>query len=292
MSAAGRAAPAALVPLVTLYEAADIEGGATRGAPMPPELEALHGGPFSLPLRIDRPTIVANFVTTLDGVVALDRGGVTGGGEISGFSRADRFQMGLLRALADVVIVAVGTVRAAPTHEWTPRRVARPQAALLEGWRAALGLSPQPTTLIVTASGRLDPTHPGLVAPDVPVVVATTAGGAARLGDLVLGPQVRVEVRGEGLLVDPPALLAALRDLGARIVVCEGGPRLFGQLLGAGLIDELFLSLAPQLAGRTPERPRLGLVDGTAFEPEDAPWGTLRSVHRAGELLLLRYRLA
>ena len=287
------AAPATgLIPLVPLYEAADLDAGPTRGAPMPAELQALHGGPLSLPLRTDRPTIVANFVTTLDGAVALDRGGTSGGGEISGVSKADRFQMGLLRALADVVLVAAGTVRAAPTHEWTPRRVARPQAASLEGWRAALGLAPQPTTMIVTASGRLDATHPGLAAADVPVVVATTAAGAQHLAGLGLGPQVSVRALGEGPLIEPAALLGTVRDLGARVVVCEGGPRLFGQLLGAGLIDELFLSLAPQLVGRTPERPRLALVDGTAFDPDTAPWGTVRSVHQAGQLLLLRYRLA
>lgn len=281
-----------LQPLETLYLAADLEAGSRRGAPMPPELVALHGGPFSLPLRPDRPTIVANFVATLDGVVALDGKGVTGGGEISGFSKEDRFQMGLLRALADVVLVAAGTVRAAPTHEWTPRRVARPQAPLLEAWRAGLGLAPQPTTVIVTGSGRLDPAHPGLSAPDVPVVVATSPSGADRLARRPFGEWVRIEVVALGGAVDSGDLLALLRQLEARIVVCEGGPHLFAQLLAAGLVDELFLSLAPQLVGRAPEHPRLALVEGLTFGPEQAPWGTLGSVQRAGELLLLRFRFA
>ncbi|HEX5466762.1 MAG TPA: dihydrofolate reductase family protein [Candidatus Limnocylindrales bacterium] len=263
----------------------------SRGVPMPPELEALHDGPLGLPLRADRPTIVANFVTTLDGVVALDRTGATGGGEISGFSRADRFQMGLLRALADVVLVAAGTVRAAPTHEWTPRRVARAQAALLEAWRADLGLARQPTTVIVTASGALDPRHPGLSATDVPVVVATTTSGARQLGSSSFQPQVRVEAVAEGESVSTADLVGLLGRLEARVVVCEGGPHLLGELLAAGLVDELFLSLAPQLVGRSPDQARLALVEGRAFDADHAPWGELRSVHRAGRLLLLRYRL-
>ncbi|MGH2467119.1 MAG: dihydrofolate reductase family protein [Candidatus Limnocylindrales bacterium] len=277
-----------LQPLEILYAASDLEAGPTRGAPMPPELVALHGGPFSLPLRPDRPTIVANFVATLDGVVALDRAGVTGGGEISGFSKADRFQMGLLRALADVVLVAAGTVRAAPTHEWAPRRVARAQAPLLEAWRVGLGLAPQPTTVIVTGTGRLDPAHPGLSAPDVPVVVASAPSGADHLAQRPFARHVRVEVLGVGNAVGSEDLLALFGRLGARIVVCEGGPHLFAQLLAAGLVDELFLSLAPQLVGRAPDHPRLGLVEGLTFERDQAPWGTLRSVHRAGGLLLLR----
>jgi hypothetical protein len=70
-------------------------------------------GELTVELRPDRPTIVANFVSTIDGAVALGPGEPNaGGGEISGFSEADRFMMSLLRALADVVIVGAGTVRA------------------------------------------------------------------------------------------------------------------------------------------------------------------------------------
>ena len=73
---------------------------------------------------------VANFVATLDGVVAFDTDESSGGGEISGFFDPDRFVMGLLRAMADVVLVGAGTVRSAPTHEWTARRVHPASAAL------------------------------------------------------------------------------------------------------------------------------------------------------------------
>ncbi len=236
--------------------------------------------------------MVANFVSTLDGVVALDTDGSSGGGEVSGFFGPDRFVMGLLRAMADVVLVGAGTVRAAPTHEWTARRVHPASSALYAAWRTGMGIAaPQPTTIVVTASGALDPGHPGLSAPDVPVVVATTEAGARRLETAGLAPNVRVEIAGSGDDVAAPRLLEIATSIGARLILCEGGPHLVGNLLGNGLLDELFLTLAPQIAGRDDQAPRLGLVQGTAFTVAGAPWADLVSVRRAEDHLFLRYRL-
>jgi riboflavin biosynthesis pyrimidine reductase len=78
---------------------------------------------------------------------------------------------------------------------------------------------------------------------------------------------------------------------GARLILCEGGPHLIGDLLGAGLLDELFLTVAPQLAGRDEGKPRLALVEGAAFDVGAAPWANLGSVRRSGDLLFLRYGL-
>ena len=80
-------------------------------------------GPLTVPLRADRPAIIANFVTTIDGIVALDGGALTGGGIISGFNEPDRFLMGLLRALADLVVVGAGTLRGSTEHGWIAERV-------------------------------------------------------------------------------------------------------------------------------------------------------------------------
>ena len=73
--------------------------------------------------------------------------------------------------------------------------------------------------------------------------------------------------------------------------MCEGGPTLFGGLIGAGLIDELFLTIAPQIAGRAAALPRLALVEGLGYEIGATPWAELRSVMRAGSHLFLRYGL-
>ncbi|MGH2382054.1 MAG: dihydrofolate reductase family protein, partial [Candidatus Limnocylindria bacterium] len=72
---------------------------------------------------------------------------------------------------------------------------------------------------------------------------------------------------------------------------CEGGPHLFGQLLAAGCVDELFLTLAPQLAGRSAATPRLSLVEDIAFDVAFAHWGRLTDLRRAGDHLFARYHL-
>ena len=243
-------------------------------------------------MRPDRPTVIANFVSTLDGVVAFDRDERSGGGEVSGFFDPDRFVMGLLRSLADVVLVGAGTVRASPTHEWTGRHVHPGTAGLYATWRNGLGLTPQPTTIVATAHGNLDPTHPGLSAADVPVVVATTPAGGRTLATIPLAANARVVVAGTGPDVAAEDLLVIARSAGARLVLSEGGPHLIGDLLRTGLLDELFLTIAPQVAGRDTGAERFSFAEGLAFTVAEAPWARLVSVRRAVDHLFLRYRFA
>ena len=262
-----------------------------RGGQLPPPLADQFAGELAVSLRLDRPTVLANFVTSLDGVAAMGSGELgTGGGDVSGFSEADRFMMALLRSLADVVIVGAGTVRAGRRHEWTARHIQPAFAGSFAAWRTELWLAPQPTTIVVTASGNLDATHAGLNAPDVPVIVVTTKAGAERLATLPLAPNVRVEVTGDGAHVPIGTLIEVVQGTGARIALCEGGPHLFGELLRARLVDELFLTLAPQMAGRDGSAHRLSLVEGTSFGEGRGHWAGLLSVRRAGDDLFLRYQ--
>ena len=139
---------------------------------------------------------------------------------------------------------------------------------------------------------RLDRSgHPGLHDQGVPVVIVTTSGGAARLRAAGLPATVAVVAAGSGDEVEPRAIVEVLRDRGLDLVVCEGGPHLLGGLAEAGLLDELFLTVAPQLGGRSPATPRLALVEGVGFAIGDAPWGRLVSVMRADSHLFLRYRM-
>ncbi len=262
-----------------------------RGGDLPADLAARYGDRLEIPLRHDAPTIIANFVTSLDGVVTLGDD-TSGGGEISGFFEPDRFVMGLLRTMADAIVVGAGTVRATPTHVWTPGRVNPASAPAYAEWRSALGIhQPQPTTVIVTRSGRLDARAPALTDPSVPVVIVTTAAGASVLHEQRPAAHVRLLATGTGPTVTADALIDVLRSLGVRLALCEGGPHLLGALVAADRLDELFLTEAPQLFGRVERSDRLSFVEGFAAAAGEGRWAELRSVRRAGDHLFLRYRL-
>ena len=82
-------------------------------------------------------------------------------------------------------------------------------------------------------------------------------------------------MRSVGDRVEPTDVLETLSFHGAELVLCEGGPHLLGQLLDADLVDELFLTLAPHLAGRSDAIPRLSLVEDVAFDAGTARWARL-----------------
>ncbi|HEX5504733.1 MAG TPA: dihydrofolate reductase family protein, partial [Thermomicrobiales bacterium] len=245
---AALAAAPPLPPLETLYEAAT-----GVDLPLPAALAALYG-PFrrpARPARPGRPYVLGNFVATLDGVVSLGIPGQAGGGEISGFDPHDRAVMGLLRALVDAVVVGAGTVRAAPGHRWTADYIAPPFAGAYHDLRAALGKAEPPLTVVVTARGDLDLAQPVFRAGAAPVLIATTAAGARHIRAQGLPPHAHLAaLAGPGPLA-PRAVLAAIdRVRHCDLVLTEGGPRLLGAFIAERRLDELFLTLAPQVAGR------------------------------------------
>lgn len=284
-------------PLSTLYELEPV-----AGEPLPPLLAAAYDGGLrfpSAPIRPTRPYVIANFVETIDGVVSYSTApGVAGGGAISGESAPDHMLMGLLRAYADVVIFGAGSLREDRGHVRIPTFVFPSYADAYAELRRALGkTAPLPLNLVMSASGALDFDEPTFHTPGLHVVIATTQAGAERLAERLLpdGVDVRVippGVSGDTTQVDPLAMLDLLaREYGVRLALNEGGPRTLASFLAAGALDELFLTLAPQLAGRNDVTRRLALLEGLAFAPGQAPWATLLSVKRAGSHLMLRYRL-
>lgn len=259
---------------------------ATGASLLDGRLADAYGGPLAFERRSDRPTVVANFVSTLDGVVSYATPEAAGGGEISGFFDPDRFVMSLLRGVSDAVLIGAGTLRAGAGEIWTADDVYPATAADVASMRRRLRLAPQPTTVVVSASGQIDPSHRGLSAPDVPALLVTTHAGRERF-EADAGLEV-VEA-GESR-VEAADLLDELARRGFGLVLCEGGPHLLSALLEAELVDELFLTVAPQIAGRSHRAPRLAMVEGVAFSVADAPWWRLVSIARAGEHLFLRYR--
>jgi riboflavin biosynthesis pyrimidine reductase len=295
-----------LLPLHRLYN-----GHGYPSLPLPPELESLYG-PLGFPALAHSPYVIGNFVTTLDGVVALDEAGHGGGGEISGFNADDRMLMGILRSIADAVVVGAGTLRADTAHIWTAAHIYPSLTGAYQALRDALGKSGPPLNVIVSASGSLDTTLPVFQSGEAPVLVVTTLEGAQKLDGRSLPRGVSISTAPEGkptravqddkptraVLAGKPisaaSVLEAIRQHSqtAEMILVEGGPHLMGDFFAERRLDELFLTLAPQVAGRLQSRgatERPGLVAGKLLAPDSPVWGTLISVHQSQSHLFLRY---
>jgi riboflavin biosynthesis pyrimidine reductase len=261
-----------------------------EGPPPDDPLLRLYGGP--LRVRRGSPRLVANFVATADGVTAFGDARGEGAAAVSLHDPADRLLMAMLRCAADCVLIGAGTLRDDPHHQWTPSTPMRELAEELAVHRRRLTGSEEPPPLaVVTGSGRLPAAHPALSQPEADVLVVTTGEGENRLP--AMHPRVRVAVAAPAGEISPSAIVEAVRThLGAVTILCEGGPHLFGRLLAAGLVNELFLTLAPQIAGRSEPAGRPGLVTGVAFAAGRAPALRLCSLRRSGDHLFVRYALA
>jgi riboflavin biosynthesis pyrimidine reductase len=274
-----------ITPLESLYDS-----GEGKSVPLPETLARLYGE-----LRFpDKPApyVIANFVETLDGVVALTDSGKAGGGPISGNNQHDRMVMGLLRAVSDAVIVAAGTARLAPGHVWSAEHIFPDLTEDYHRMSASIDKRERPLNVIVTSSGTIEPSNRVFASGDVPVLVATTEKGAGRIdrGSLPSTVEVRA-LASDGPLSASSIIEATHNACGGDRFLLEGGPQLMASFVDELLVDEVFLTVAPQVAGRGKgERP--GFVEGKTFAPDDPRWGTLLSVKRAGQHLFLRYGFA
>jgi riboflavin biosynthesis pyrimidine reductase len=236
-------------------------------------------------LAIAEGSVYANFVGSIDGIVALEGGAAPSGGIISGRNEADRFVMGLLRAFADAVLVGAGTVRAEGGKAlWTPDFIFPAAAEGYRELRQSLKRDASPRLVIVTARGELNPADRALQAG---ALVLTTGGAAERLRRVL--PKVNdVRVVSDADRIGADDIFAGLQAEGHRTILTEGGPHLFGQLVGSDRVDELFLTVSPVLEGQSDQS--FGLIRGLDFG-RTPKRSRLRSVRRHESHLFLRYRL-
>ena len=181
----------------------------------------------------------ANFVASADGAAYLH------GRSTALSSPDDKRIFGVLRALADVVLVGAGTAR---VEEYKPA-FRRPSLASLREGRPET-----PAIALVTRRLDLDLAAPLFTEtpPDARTIVITCAASddklraeTAKVADVIVAGEETVDL-GEAL--------RALEDRGLGRVLCEGGPHLLGDLTAAGLLDELCLSFSPMLAGPGADR--------------------------------------
>jgi len=236
-------------------------------------------------LAIPEGHVYANFVSSIDGIVALEGGTAPSGGIISGRNEADRFVMGLLRAFADAVLVGAGTVRAEGGKAlWTPDYIFPAAAKAYADLRQALKRSKTPRLVIVCGSADLNPSEPAL---EVGALVLTSTESAERLRT-VLPKASEVRTISDTDPIDVDSIFDALHADGYRTILSEGGPQLFGELVSKDRVDELFLTVSPVLEGQSDQS--FGLIRGVDFG-RTPKRSRLLSVRRHESHLFLRYQL-
>ncbi len=206
------------------------------------------------PVREDRPWLRSNFVSSLDGSVQGPDGR---SGSIN--TPSDQAVFALHRALSDAIVVGASTVR---DEGYRAVALAPWQSEL----RLAEGLAPFPTLVIISKTARLDPTvaatDPGAGGS---VIVVTTSGKTAEELEPLREAGIEV-VDTHTPDVDLVSVLDNLAGRGLPRLLCEGGPRLHRDLLAAGLVDEMSLTLAPVVVGGAGLRSTSGAGFGKSLD--------------------------
>ncbi|MFI1397010.1 pyrimidine reductase family protein [Streptomyces sp. NPDC020681] len=226
---------------------------------------------YAYPDRAEGPWLRANMVSSLDGA------GQHQGRSQPLSSDTDMRVFGMLRGLADVVVVGAETVRL------EGYRPARAREAFAER-RAAAGQRPAPAIAVVSASLELDFTLPLFAEPLVPTLVLTGAAAPAERVREAEKAGAEVVVAGDGKGVEPARAVRALAERGLVRLLTEGGPRLLGQFVAAKVLDELCLTVSPTMTAGDAQR----IAGGPAVAvPERF---ALASVLEEAGFLFTRYR--
>lgn len=220
--------------------------------------------------QLARPYVIANMVATVDGRAALD------GGTRDISSKADRILFHALRDQVDAVMAGTGTIgleRYGPLVKEDERRQRR----------VARGLAERPLAVTASRSLELPVDVPLFADPESRIVVLAGAEGDAPQAGADISI-VRVPGPDERTLDLVTGLERLRRDYGVRTLLLEGGPTLLAAMLEVGLVDELFLAIAPLLVGGGPEP---SILEGPPL-PEPVALRLLGLLEEEG-FLFLRY---
>jgi riboflavin-specific deaminase-like protein len=222
-----------------------------------------------------RPYLLLNMISSADGRATLGgRSGALGG-------RADKELFHGLRTAVDAVMAGAGTIRAERY-----RRLIRDERH--REIRRKRGLAEEPLACIVSGRLALGSDIPLLADPEAHVVIVTSS--AASLPADCSAEIEYVRAAREGMLDLASAMAELHQRFGVRTLLCEGGPHLNAHLLAAGLVDELFLSLSPKLAGGDAGSETLRILSGPELDPPVAL--ELIAALEHDSHLFLRYRIA
>lgn len=207
----------------------------------------------SRPTPDHRPWLAVNMVSSVDGAIQVEgRSGGLGG-------PSDRAMFRALREMPDVILAGAGTMR---TENYGPVVIEDEGRSR----RRSRGQAEVPRLAVVSASLRLDPDARLFSEPTQRPIVLTCAA-APDEARRALAPVADVLVAGDGT-VDLVDAMRQLRDVGAEVVLCEGGPTLNAALLEADLVDEWDQTIAPLVVTGSPARGSAGELPGVVHSFE------------------------
>lgn len=225
----------------------------------------------------DRPYVLVNMVMSIDGSVVIE------GNERGLGSAVDQQLMRELRVNADVVMNGAGTLRASGTSS----RVATPQH---EALRRSRGLPPHPTAAVVSGSGNLPLDRTFFTARDFDAVVYVSENASQeRRSALESTGRPVVVLPAEGFIA--AVLRHQRRELGARVVLVEGGPTLNGWLFELGAVDEFFVTLGPLFVAANRSLPPVFGRHAPSLEAVTRAELASAYLNEEGSELYLRYRV-
>lgn len=225
---------------------------------------------YAYPEKLDRPWIQANFVSSLDGAATI-------GGKSAGLTGpGDQRVFGLQRDISDVVLVGARTASVERYNGIQPSAVSAER-------RKRLGLSAIPPIAIVTSTASIAIDSPLLTDTYVPPIILTCEAAPQQRRSALASHGADIAVIGDEV-VDLPAAIDELARRGLYRIDCEGGPRLFAQLIQLDLIDQLCLTLSPLLTASMTTRITHGSLETLQRRM------SLSSLLRDGNFLMLNYR--